>query len=246
MIDENDGQDQAEQHRDAEAVNEPRQHVAALVVGAEPIVFQIAAALEALALDHRLALRFGQHPGRRRGRRRRQVEIVRRVGIADRRPDHEAAFVGDQLLQIRVAIIRGGFKVAAERRFRISEDHRKIRLAGEADKERLVVGDEFREQRDEKQNQEKPQRPITAPVGLEILPAPFVERRQCEPAGRRRDAERAGRLGVRAELARHKRGLAILADCGGVGLDVQLTPPAFRNRCAGRSRYRSGRRSDSR
>ena len=51
-----DGQHQPEQHRDAEAVDQPRQHVAALVVGAEPVVFEVAAAVAALLLDHRLAL----------------------------------------------------------------------------------------------------------------------------------------------------------------------------------------------
>ena len=183
MTDENDGQDQAEQHRDAEAVNEPRQHVAALVVGAEPIVFEVAAAFEALALDHRLALRFGQHPGRRRGRRRRQVEIVRRVGIADRRPDHQAALVGDQLLQIRDRDSPRRFRSRRRTSFPDKEDHREIGLAVVAEIERLVVGDEFGEQRDEEQDQENPQRPVAAPVGLEILPAPFVERRQREPPG---------------------------------------------------------------
>ena len=33
-----DGDDQREEHRDAEAVDHPRQHVAGLVVGAEPVV----------------------------------------------------------------------------------------------------------------------------------------------------------------------------------------------------------------
>ena len=45
-----DRQRQAEQHRDAEAIDQPRDHVAALIVGAEPVVFEIAAALEALLL----------------------------------------------------------------------------------------------------------------------------------------------------------------------------------------------------
>ena len=48
-----DGQRQPEQHRDAEAVDQPRHHVAALVVGAEPVVFEVAAALEALFLRPR-------------------------------------------------------------------------------------------------------------------------------------------------------------------------------------------------
>ena len=37
MTDEMHGEDQAEEHRDAEAVDEPRDHVAALIVGAEPV-----------------------------------------------------------------------------------------------------------------------------------------------------------------------------------------------------------------
>ena len=121
-----DGQRQAEQHRDAEAVDQPRHHVAALVVGAEPVVFEVAAALQALLLHHLLALRLGQHPGRLRRRRRRQVEIVGVVGIADRRPDDGAALVRDQLLQIGIAIVGGGLEIAAERGLGIADEGRPI------------------------------------------------------------------------------------------------------------------------
>jgi hypothetical protein len=44
ITEEIDGEDQAEQDGDAEAVDQPRHHVAALVVGAEPVAFEIAAA----------------------------------------------------------------------------------------------------------------------------------------------------------------------------------------------------------
>ena len=119
-----DGEDETEQHRDAEAVDHAGDDVAALVVGAEPVVFEIAAAVEMLALDHLLALRLGQQPGRRRRRRCRQIEIVGVVGVADRRPQHEAALLGDQLLQIGIAII--GRRSRSRRRTR-SPDNRSPR-----------------------------------------------------------------------------------------------------------------------
>src|SRR5207344_202591 len=59
-------QRQAEQHRDAKAVDQARDHITALIVGAEPVVFEVAAAAESLLLHHFLALRFRQPPGRRR------------------------------------------------------------------------------------------------------------------------------------------------------------------------------------
>ena len=41
-----------------------------------------------------------------------------------------------------------------------------------------IVGNEIGEQRDAEQDEEDPERPIAAPVGLEILPAAAVERRR--------------------------------------------------------------------
>ena len=130
-----DGQRQAEQHRDAEAVDQARDHVAALIVGAEPVVFEVAAALEALLLHHLLALRFGQHPGRLRRRRRRQIEIVGVVGIADQRPDDGAALVRDLLLQIGIAIVGGGLEIAAESGLGIADEGRPIEMAVILDQE---------------------------------------------------------------------------------------------------------------
>ncbi|MGY3078967.1 hypothetical protein ACVWZZ_005375 [Bradyrhizobium sp. LM6.10] len=192
-----DGQAEAEQHRDAEAVDQPRHHVAALIVGAEPVVFQVAAALETLLLDHRLALRFRQHPGRRRRCRRRQIEIVGVVGVADQRPDDAAAFVPDQLLQIGIAIIGRRFEVAAESGFRIGDDGRPVEAAIIFDHERPVIGDQLGEQRHHKQDHEEPERPVAAPVRLEILPAAPVERRRHErfARDRHRIAERRLRSG---------------------------------------------------
>ena len=193
-----DGERQSEQHRNAEPVDQARDHVAALVVGAEPVVFEVAAALETLLLHHLLALLFGQHPGRLRRRRRRQVEIVGVVGVADRRPDDGAALFGDLLLQIGIAIVGGGFEIAAEGGLGIAEKHRPIEPAVILDEERLVVGDEIGKQRDHEKHEEDPERPIAPSVGLEVLPAAAVERRRLERMTRDRDrrAERRLRRGL--------------------------------------------------
>ncbi len=188
---------ETEQHRDAEAVDQPRHHVAALIVGAEPVVFEIAAALQALLLHHRLALRFRQHPGRLRRRRRRQIEIVGGVGIADQRPDDPAALVRDQFLQVGIAIVGRGLEVAAEGRLGIADEGRPVEVAVILDQERPVVGDQLGEQRDHEQHEEYPERPVSPPVRLEVLPAPPVERRHGKgmPRDRHGGAERRLRRG---------------------------------------------------
>ena len=226
------GQGQAEQDRDAEPVDHPRHEIAALVVGAEPVVFEVAAAGELLALDHRLALLLGEHPGRLGRRRRRQIEIVGRVGVADRRPDHVAALLGDQLLQKRIAIVGRGLEIAAERGLRIGDEDREIRLAFELDVERLVVRDEFGEQRKGEQDQEDPERPVAAAVGLEVLPAPLGDGREIDDVTFRRDREPDRRNGGRVRRLPRDPG-------------VHLRPPGSRSRCADRPRYRRGRRSGS-
>src|SRR5262249_9230092 len=114
-----DRQQQTEQDRDPKAVDHACDDVATLIVRAKPIVFKIAAAGELLLLHHRLALRFGKQPGRLRRRRRGQIEVMSTVGEPDRRPYHVAAFVGDELLQEWVTVVRGRLEVATERGFRI-------------------------------------------------------------------------------------------------------------------------------
>ena len=137
-------QAQSEQHRDSEAVDQPRDYVAALIVGTEPVVFEVTAAREAFLLHHATALVLGQEPGRLRRRRRRQVEIVRIVGIADQRPDDGATLFLDQLLQIGIAIVGRGLEIAAEGRLRIGDEGRPVQMAVILDHERLVVGDHTR------------------------------------------------------------------------------------------------------
>ena len=72
------------------------------------------------------------------------------------------------------------------------------------DQERPVVGDQLGEQRDDEQDQEDPERPVAAPVRLEILPAPAVERRRREAVARDRHglAERRLRGGLDRLAAR--------------------------------------------
>ena len=213
-----------------ETVDQARDHVAALIVGAEPVVFEIAAALEALLLHHLLALRFGQHPGRLRRRRRRQVEIVRVVGIADQRPDDGAALVRDQLLQIGIAIVGGGLEVAAESGLGIADEGRPIEMAVELDQERTVVGDQLGKQRDHEQDQEDPERPVAAAVGFEVLPAAAVERRRREADG--------------ASSARPRRAATASWSRSAGARCMVIRLPAPRNRSADRSTCRRDRRSD--
>ena len=180
------GQDEAEQHRQAEAVDEPRDDVAALVVGAEPVPLDVAAAQgparipAAGALGGRAALLVGEHPGRRRGGRHRQVEIVRGVGEADRRPDRPAVLL-DLLADDRVAVIGAG-QEAAELLLRVVDENGDEPLALVAGEDRPVVGDELGEQAQHEQDREDPERPVAAPVGAEVLPAPAVDGRELDEA----------------------------------------------------------------
>ena len=98
------------------------------------------------------------------------------VGVADQRPDHVAALVRDQLLQERIAIVGGGLEVAAECRLRIGHKHREVRLPVDMNIERPVVGDELGTERDDEKHREDDQRPVAAPVALEVLPAAAIER----------------------------------------------------------------------
>ncbi len=79
--------DQPEQHGDAEAVEQPREHVAALVVGAEPVpVADVQSGSASPSSVAGAAVLRRHRPGRRRRRSLRQVIVDRAVGEADRRP----------------------------------------------------------------------------------------------------------------------------------------------------------------
>ena len=156
--DETIGQREAEQHRDAEAVDHARQHVARLVVGAE----QVAA-------------------DRRRRRRARQVLHDGVVAVRHRRPDHPAMRV-DRLLHFGIGVVGlGRQEVGAERVLAVVLQHRHIPVAIEADQQRAVVGDELGEQADAEQDREDPERPVAAPVLPEDREPAAGERRELQP-----------------------------------------------------------------
>ena len=145
-------QRQAEQHRNPESVNQPGDHVTRLVVGPQPIP-----------------------GGGRRGGRRRQAEHRGVVAVGNERPDDPALRL-DQVLDEGIAVVGLGLEFTAEFRLGIGLDHGRVKSAVVVNENRLVVGDEFREQADEEQREEGPQRPETAPVGPEIHQPPGRDR----------------------------------------------------------------------
>ena len=101
------------------------------------------------------------------------------VRIANERPDDEATLIRNFFLRESFAVIdRGILELVfdAEAFLGIGEQGGKKIFALIPDEERLIVGVEFGEQRDEKQDQKKPERIIASPVCLEIAPAPLVDR----------------------------------------------------------------------
>ena len=167
------------------AVEQTRDDVATLIVGAEPVPFDTGAAAVRLVRPCRaraclLAHFVRQGPCRRRGRGRGQIEIVRRIGIADRRPDRPAVRF-DFLLNEGVAIVGHGQK-APEFLLGIVDEHGKEQFALVGNDDRFVVGDEFGEQRDDEQNEKNPERNIAAPVATEIVEATTIDRLEFQPA----------------------------------------------------------------
>lgn len=138
------GEQQPEQYRNSQTVDQPGQHVAALVIGTQPV--------------------FG---GRRGWGRHRQVVVDGAVAKADRWPEHPTIFV-DQLGQIRIAVVGGAGKHAAEVGFSVVLEHGDIERTVMVNQQRAVVGDEFRAQAQAEQQQEQPQRPPATAVGPEL------------------------------------------------------------------------------
>ena len=153
------GEDQAEQHRDAESVDQPGGDVPRLVVGAEPVP-----------------------DARRRRRGRRQVEGDGVVAVADGRPQDPAALL-DERRDLGVAVVGIGLQEAAELRFRIVHQHRHVERPVVAHQQRPVVGDELGEEAYEQQRAEDQERPVPAPVGAKVVQASSVERRHARGSG---------------------------------------------------------------
>jgi hypothetical protein len=123
-----------------------------------------------------------EHPGRVRRRRLGDLAVDGLVGIADRRPDDPAVCL-DLILHERRTVVRHR-QEAAEFLLRIVDQHRKEDFAFVGDDHRLVVGDQLGEERHEEEDEENPQRPVAATVGLEVFPAAAVDRRSVKRARR--------------------------------------------------------------
>jgi hypothetical protein len=190
------GEDQAEQHRNPEAVDKPGHYVAALVVRSQPVeIAEMAIGILGAQREARAALLGRHQPGGRRQRRTGQSVVDCSVGEADRRPEHPAVgvdLVGDE----RIAI-GGNRKEAAELGFGVVDNSGKQQLTLVGGEQRPIIGDAFGEQSDDEQHEEDPQRAIAAAIALEGGQPPLVDgRKQC--AG----ATRVGRLaGEKARMS---------------------------------------------
>jgi hypothetical protein len=125
------GQRQRKQHRYAKAIDQPRQHIAPTVIGAQHIVV---------------------------GRRRR-IGIVgkvihRVVAVGIGRINGEIARPGKLVLDEGVQIIGCGIEIATKGGFLIIEQHREIQLVVITHHQRPVVGQQLGPQRQDKQQQE--------------------------------------------------------------------------------------------
>ena len=148
----------------------------------------------------------------------RVVLVDRMVGVADRRPDGPAVRL--HLLQDHRVLVVGDGQEAAELRLGIVDQHREQQLALVVGDDRLVVGDELGEQAEHEQREEDPQAPVAAPVGLEVAPAPLVERgereaREIAAHGQRGAADLLGRRGRDPGLGGIERACDRLGGCSG-------------------------------
>ena len=84
----------------------------------------------------------------------------------------------DEAFHLGVSVDSFGLEIPAKGGFRVEVEDRCIDLAPIADKDRSVIGNEFREKRDAEQHREDYQRPISPAVLAEIPPAASVEGRE--------------------------------------------------------------------
>jgi len=143
------GQRQRKQHRNPEAVQQARGHVAAAVVGAEPIF------------------------AGRRSRIRRSGEIIQRVEtVSIGRIDRPVAVFPELVADEWIEIIGRRIEVAAKSFFRISVQYREHQFAVVARHQRLVVGQQFGHQAQAEQAAKQDQAPVSTAVFLETQPDP--------------------------------------------------------------------------
>ena len=93
------------------------------------------------------------------------------IAVGDRRPDLPRARLIQQRLHIRIPIVGLAFQLAAELRFGIFDQRRKVHAPFETEHERLVIGNELRKETQHEQDRENLERPKAAPVGTKVGPA---------------------------------------------------------------------------
>ncbi|MFD2884087.1 hypothetical protein ACFS4T_20695 [Pseudomonas lini] len=123
-----EGQRQREQDRHPRAENHPGQHVPGLIVGAQPVDL-------------------------RRWTRRRLVEVVIGCVVAerDRRKQHPAAVLVNQLLHVFAAVVGLKGQLPAKFLFGVAFECREIQRALITDHQRFVVGDQLAAQGQQEQ-----------------------------------------------------------------------------------------------
>ena len=118
------GQDDAEGHRQAEAVDKPREHVLRAVVRPEPVPC-----------------------GRGGGSRALDIQIDSVVAVGNDRLDHPAPGGHYEVAHVRVGVVRLDGEFAAEFLFRRRSDDRHVQFAVHPQQDGLVIGDELRKER---------------------------------------------------------------------------------------------------
>ncbi len=144
-----DGERQREQHRQPEAVDQPRQHVTPAIVGAQPMS--------------------------RRGRRGKRPlrEVIDGGGAVGNGGIEREISGGRQLgANVGVEIVGRRVEVAAKRGFGIAVQQRQIKPSVIAHQQRFVVADHGREQTQAEQQQKQPQAP--APQAMRLEPRPSL------------------------------------------------------------------------
>src|SRR6516162_1649265 len=122
----NDGQRQSEQYRYPESVDQPRYHIAATIVSAKPVRFDLVAFGKPVGRG-KLAILFRQKPCWLGGKRRWRPAHLRVVVEAYRWPDDDAAFILDETHQVVVTIVgcraeEVGILLLGKGRVRIRDD----------------------------------------------------------------------------------------------------------------------------
>jgi hypothetical protein len=121
-----------------------------------------------------------EQPGRLGRKRRWRLADLRIIGESHGRPDDYASLLFNQIHQVIVAKVgRSSEQVRivllGKSRVGICDDCGEKRPPVDEDKNGLIVGDKFGEQRKDEQCQKNPERPVATAIGLEIFPPTLVE-----------------------------------------------------------------------